>query len=480
MRGLSRRRTSVAAVPRIIFLVVAVGAIVPGTAWGLIIGGTGNTPLRRPDWPAGAAAVFDTQARVAYWEGPPFGGGHWHAECRGNAAALSVVLADFAKLEVPNRRIVLHDGVGKSFWLSIAEPGQKPVDARIDWAFHVWVPQNWKRLQGFPPDVRGPDLGPVEQGPPAQLDVYTGGNVKWEDVQVPAGVIVEDQRLAAHGFSVDDGVVLEGQLLSSVTKRPLAGRVVLERLEPGDDGRLHSKVVAEAQAAAEGRWVLTKVPPGPHRLVAEAEGQARRVVGHVAPTDQPSWTSFPCLLAPVAQVTGQVVDEAGKPLTKVNVQLADITAGPDGRYELPATPAVTTDDEGRFRIEGVPQGSARIWVHKSGYCRPGLGLTVKTPAADVAVMMQRAAQVKVRVSFGGTPPPPGYVVKMTPEEGEAPGRWSGSGNIDVNREISFSNVPPGRYVLRGRPNPGGADDETAPRAVDLLGGQTHEIELQAK
>lgn len=479
MRTLARRPACYDLWRRLHLVACVVMALAPSAAWALILGGTGNTPLKRPDWPAGAAAVFDSPSRVAYWEGPPYGGGHWNSECRGDAAALNVVLADFAKLDVKNRRVVLHDGVGASFWLSTAQRGKEPVDARVDWIFRVWAPKNWERLQGFPPDLRGPEAGSKDEGPPAILDIYTGGNVKWSDVQVPDSLIVDDQRLSAHGFTTEDGVVLEGKLLECETNRPLPGRVRLERMESGDDGRLTAVLVAQVQAAADGRWFITKTPAGRHRLTAEAEGKASRVVGYVASNGQASWTSFPSRLAPTAQVAGQVVDESGKPLANATVQLADVTAGPDGRYDLPFTAATTSDDAGRFRLTGVPQGNARILVHKSGYCRPGLGLTVKTPTERTSLSMQPAAQVRVTVKFPSDPPP-GYVVKIAPEEGEAVGRWSGSGQIDVNREMAFHDVPPGRYVLRGRPNPGGDDQETPPLPVTLVGGQTHQVELKAK
>ena len=40
-----------------------------------------------------AAAIFNTQSRIAWWEGPPFGGGPWLVECQGDAKALRAVLA---------------------------------------------------------------------------------------------------------------------------------------------------------------------------------------------------------------------------------------------------------------------------------------------------------------------------------------------------------------------------------------------------
>jgi hypothetical protein len=189
----------------------------PTPSHALITGGTGNAPISHPEWPKGAAEVFNTKARIAYWEGPPFGGGQWHAECRGDAQAIGVVLADFAKLDVKNRRVVLHDGVSQSFWLNATRDPAKPVDARIDWTFSFWQPRSWERLRGLPPDLQGPMSTDADNGPPAELDVYTGGNVRWENVKVPAGIVVEDRRLAAHGYTIADGIVLEGSIVSSDT-----------------------------------------------------------------------------------------------------------------------------------------------------------------------------------------------------------------------------------------------------------------------
>ena len=85
---------------------------------------TSRSPTRAG--PEGAAAIFNHPGRVAWWEGPPFGGGQWHAECRGDAKALNAVLADFAKLDVKIKRVVVHDGTGHSFWLA---PNQRAGEA---------------------------------------------------------------------------------------------------------------------------------------------------------------------------------------------------------------------------------------------------------------------------------------------------------------------------------------------------------------
>src|SRR5437762_2260091 len=102
----------------VLLLAALAVAVTSQEAFALIFGREGNDPIRDPGWPAGAAAIVNVQSRIAYWVGPPFGGGQWHAECRGDAKALSAVLADFAKLDVKSKRVVLHDGTGHSFWLN--------------------------------------------------------------------------------------------------------------------------------------------------------------------------------------------------------------------------------------------------------------------------------------------------------------------------------------------------------------------------
>src|SRR6516225_4263623 len=137
--------------------IVAV-AIVSPQAFALILGGEGNSPVADPGWPKGAAAIFNVKARIAYWEGPPFGGGQWHAECRGDATVLSGVLADFAVLDVKNKRVVLHDGVGQSFWLNMNNEPAKRDRAKMDWMVMIWEPARWQRLRQLPADLNPTDL----------------------------------------------------------------------------------------------------------------------------------------------------------------------------------------------------------------------------------------------------------------------------------------------------------------------------------
>lgn len=458
-------------------LMAALAVSAPREAFALIVGDAGNKPVGDPGWPKGAAAIFNHPGRVAWWEGPPFGGGQWHAECRGDAKAFNAVLTDFAKLDVNKKRLVVHDGTGHSFWLAPNNEPEKRAAAGIDWSLMVWQPASWERLRKLPADLNPTDAG--DTGPPAQIDVYTAG-LRWVDLTVPGGIEVDDRRLEAHGFTADDGVVLEGKVNDLATKRPIAATIRLQRVEPQKPGGYSDPVVAETRANAQGHWVLKHAPEGRVRLVVEADGFVPRVAGYDRFDDQPRWQSYDCGLSISAPVSGRITDEAGAPLADVAVRLGDVRPESGGRYESPLESTFKTDADGRFRADRVPMGTATIWLHKPGFCRPGLGLSIATPKADVELQMLKSASVRVTVDFNGKQRPGGYIVKIEPEGGEAVGTYGGSGSISGEDQITFENVPPGRYVLRGEPNPSSGDQQTEPVAVDLKGGRSAEVTLKAK
>ena len=91
------------------------------------------------------------------------------------------------------------------------------------------------------------------------------------------------------------------------------------------------------------------------------------------------------------------------PLEGVYVRFDNVQPESGGRYESPLEYSFKTDAEGRFRAEQVPRGTATIWLHKPGYCRPGLGLPIATPKGDVELQMMKAASVRVTVDFAGNP-----------------------------------------------------------------------------
>jgi hypothetical protein len=160
--------------------------------------------------------------------------------------------------------------------------------------------------------------------------------------------------------------------------------------------------------------------------------------------------------------------------------MRNVTDTSGGHYESPLGYTVKTDKDGRFRAEQLPVGHASIWLHKPGYIRPGLGDSIATPKENIELTMTKAGRIVVTVDFTGKERPKGYIVHLEPDGGAAIGKYSGSGQINDKNQITFDYVPPGRYVARGRPNPGADREQTEAVAVPVMSGQTAEIKLTAK
>jgi hypothetical protein len=463
------------------FAVATILLIAPAElALALISGSEGNDPLQDPGWPNGAAAIFNHPSRIAWWEGPPFGGGQWCAEYRGDAKTLNLLLVDVGKIEVKAKRIVLHDGEGASFWLNKNREPEKRDAARMDWNFTVWQPGSWAQQQKLPPDLRPSDLGDPESGPPVQMNVYTGGDFRWQDVTVPPEIEVDDRRLEAHGLSTEDGVVLEGRIFDVQGEQPLAAKIRIENIEPGSKGGYKYSIAREVTCGADGHWMLKNALPGWFRIVAATAGYVPRVIGHLRVEDQPGWHEFNGELSEPGPVSGQVFDAEGKPLADVVVRLHSVTSTNDARYDSPNEYETKTDAEGRFRLDMVPIGTARVGLSKEGLVSPGLGKQIETPAADLLLGMSPAATLLVNVKFRDGAKPPAYMIDIEPAGGNKIGSWGGSSNVDEQNHVMFRNVPPGKYILRGHPNPTSDREITAPIEVDLQGGEVKLIDLKAK
>ncbi len=459
-------------------VVIAITGVSSSTAWGLITGGEGNDPIVDPGWPKDAAAVFNTKSRVAYWEGPPFGGGQSHAECRGDTEAFQKVLDDFAKIDTPFKRVVLHDGIGRSFWLNPNGEKDKIEKAKIDWIFMVWQPESRKRQRQLP--VGMSSVGKRDPVVLAQLDVYVGGSIRWANVKVPEGIDVIDKRLESHGFTAEDGVVLEGKVVDAVTRESLKATLELQKIEPQKEGGyLYTKLV-EVTTDAEGRWVVKNAPQEWCRLVLSADGYAVRIIGYVKYDNEPQWSEHNSELSKPGPISGRVVDSQGRPLADADVRIDNIDVKNVGGYEIPDESITKTDDEGRFSFASIPISSATVRVYKPGYVRPGLGLMIEIPAKELELEMQAAAKLKVSIDFSTAKRDGQYLVHIEPDGGQKIGSWGGSGQIDDKNVITFENIPEGKYVIYGRPNPGSNDQKTDSKTVDLKGGKTAEVTLNAR
>ena len=481
MRSISRNQTSsfFSSLPLLIATILSV--ILSQSALALITGGEGNEQeLKVAGWPEGAAEIANNKARIAWWEGPPFGGGQYHIEYRGDAKALNVILAKFAELKSNNKEIVIHDGFVNSFWLNPNRSPEKKINTAMDFRFMVWSRDNWDRLRQMPADYSPVAGADEKKGPLTRIDIYAGGKIRMQDVKLPEGIKVVDNRLEAHGFSQADGVVYEGMITDLATNKPMAAELLVQLSTRQETGRYEYKTFSKTQADQSGRFVFKNMPEGRHRIVAEADGFVSRIVGHAQSDAVPRRHWFESGLSRPAVVSGKVVDSEQKPLSDATIRLSGVTYEKAHRYQTPVAYMTETNESGEFRFENVPIGDTSARASKVGFVRPGLAEKFSTPKTDIVIEMMKSAFVRVTVDFKDKKRPKNYIVSIEPEGGSVVGSWGGSGKIDENNERIFKNVPPGRYVIHGHPNPTREADRTDKVTIELKGGKTKKVTLIAK
>ena len=180
------------------FLIYVTSLLMAVCANASIVSGTGS-PTYTNGWPEGAATVSNLKSCVGWWEGPPFGGGEWHIQFRGDAEALNEALTNFAVIKSPELDVVIHDGPKQDQFLDLNKKGGLVTDSLVDWEFVVWEPKGWNAFYSitnatFKNIVRDdPNVG--KPAPAPLLNIYIGGGqVDWQKVKVPGNVRVSDER----------------------------------------------------------------------------------------------------------------------------------------------------------------------------------------------------------------------------------------------------------------------------------------------
>ena len=437
----------------------------------------GNGPVGDHNWPAGSVAVANLPTRIGWTEGPPFGGGQFEFDYRGDAAALRQALDAFATIRAPSLDLFVHDG----------GPADSPFladghgDRHYDWSLTLWNPRSWNQLYNDPTDsfaAGDPEGGFRRPVDPPRLDVYVGGHgIDFAKVHVPEGVRVTDERASAHGFA--DGSAVAGDVFDMATSKPVAGaRVVLAREAPRDQWT----DVAATRADVDGRFQLRAAPAGTFGVLASADGYAPRVLGYVQLRGD-TYKRFTASLSATVMVAGVAVDTVGKPVAGADVR-ADAVTGEDGRgYVLPRYARGTTDAQGRFRLTGLPRGHLQLFGNAAHYAGLDVFKLYPVPAEGLTVRLTATGSIRGRVVDGaGRPAGKGNVNVsglVAPAE-EQLGRWSGGANTAADGTFHIEDVPPGEYVVTAMAtNPGPAFFGKDPNAktITVRAGATADVEV---
>ncbi|OWK40921.1 M56 family metallopeptidase [Fimbriiglobus ruber] len=197
-----------------------------------------------------------------------------------------------------------------------------------------------------------------------------------------------------HGGSVR-GVVTDRQ------GRPVAGAEIVNGGRSSDETR-------RTTTDAKGVFLLDNVYESiGHELTVRAKGFAPRAVAFKpGPATQP--TRADVTLDPGHNISGRVVDPAGKPLPKVNVYFAGGSYGPGD-----VGASGRTDAEGRFRFDSLP-ATAPFTFTADGYSELANQTLPLDGRDEVVVTMTAQGMIRGRVVDAVTGKPvPRFIVCLT-------------------------------------------------------------------
>lgn len=265
------------------------------------------------------------------------------------------------------------------------------------------------------------------------------------------------------------GVALSG-MVEDMTGGPVEGVTIVLQPEPSNAGRdpvtfgaWGDRPPTVVVSGTDGRFGANVIP-GLNRWQALAAGYAGTRGETVAPSD-----GLVIRIAPEAVLAGIVVDAgSGEPLGDMHV-----VAWADPRSLTNAGGGVDTEDDGGFRITGLPPGRYKPWAIAPGRIGVaeravvlGLGETVE----DLRIPVSVAPIVRARVTVSGSGEPcPGGAVGLR-EVGRSRMEWQ---LIEDNGEVLFPAVLPGRY----RPQLGCEGYRSAPFYAPVEAGTRPTTEL---
>jgi hypothetical protein len=298
--------------------------------------------------------------------------------------------------------------------------------------------------------------------------------------------------------------VLRGTVVAMDTGTPLRRAQVRAMTNDGQDNR-------QATTDDQGRFEITELVGGRYTINASKAGFVSLQYGQRRPGERgtpveltPGQTmdKLAIALPRGGVIAGRITDDAGEPLTGVQVQAMRYMFAPGGRRLQPAMnmnmggPPNRTDDQGAFRIFGLSPGD--YYVHATmppamgmmmGGGRPAgdeqgfaptyyPGTPSRTDAEPIAVAVgqeivglvfglapTRLARISGRVI--GSPDKVGGFLTAMPDDGMMGGGMNGT-QVQPDGSFELPGVPPGRYVLRVQPR--GRDDELVGTATVTVAG----------
>jgi len=332
---------------------------------------------------------------------------------------------------------------------------------------------------------RQPGIGPAD-AEPSVVDLGTGAETDLIlTVEEDLAVVVNGRTVSVSGPStslVADRGAGQEQALDATPRdrnasvrgrvkgpegRPVGGAYV--SVVPTGPNRTPSRATEQiipSMTDSDGAYELTGLAPGNYRVLAVKITAS--LLGEVRPTvaslrDGQALDGADITLERTSGITGTIVDAYGEPMEGVTVQLWQRRTG-GGRALLLPVPGVAsrrTDDRGRYRLFGAIPGSfyvvatdAATRVYHPGTATIAEALPVRiergrdTAAVDVTFVETRGGRIQGFAVDAAGQPVKSPVVLVDSHRSGFPTPAQRTAAVAADGSFTFSNVPPGDYVVQ--------------------------------
>ena len=310
--------------------------------------------------------------------------------------------------------------------------------------------------------------------------------------QQPQPTTTQPQRMPARPLRPGEAppkgtAVIKGTVVAAGTGSPVRRAQVRVMSIEGRGGGVTS-------TDGEGRYEVKDLPAGRFTVTASKGSFVQASFGQRRPTDPGTPIDIAdgqtadkvnFILSRGSVITGRIVDDGGEPISGTQVAAMRYAFQAGARRLVPAGGEGsnrTTDDQGNFRLYGLPAGEYYVSANNRSnmMMMPGMNnteadsyaptyypgttsmaeatrVTVKIGSettASFAMVIARMARIRGRAMNSQGQPVTNTMLMLTPGDPGGMMMVMGMNNAMVAPDgtFQFSNVPPGRYIVNLRPN----------------------------
>jgi hypothetical protein len=298
------------------------------------------------------------------------------------------------------------------------------------------------RARGYAPQMKDP----VEVGDSVTFVLDVAGSI--------SGVVVDQERRPIESYQV--------------TARPMERRTRSGGLERVFD--------------PEGAFLLTDVAAGTYVVEIIAPDMLPATVSDVQVESGLDSYVGVVRLKKGGSVQGHVVDPAGLPIPGASVS----ASGPGRRFSRPVS-ASTTDGDGFFEMQGMPEGQTELVAQHPNYAEGRVSLTVdsKTGPAETRIVLGFGGALEGWLRGRDGSGIPGRIVGYAPQQSDEPLRIFDSRNqmtteTEPDGHFRIENVPAGRGTVHVTSPSGVMVTSVHKKEVEIFAGETTYVDLDAR